>query len=78
MAGGDVCVCLKLTQSKTARAISFFFQMQFFSNIACHSFGAEIFAVGWGRHMGKRKEKNQPIAQSLFLEKPRLWGDQDL
>ena len=63
---------LKLTQSKTARAISFFFQMQFFSYIACNSFGAENFVVGWGRHMGKRKEKTQPIAQSLSLEKPRL------
>lgn len=53
----------------------FFFQMQFFSNIACNSFGAGI----WGRgRMGKAREekkgKKQPIAQSLSPEKPRLWG----
>ena len=64
---------LKLAQSKTTRAI-FFFQMQFFSNIACNSFGAEIWGRGeeLGRHVEKRKEKKKPIAQSLSLEKPRL------
>lgn len=57
-------------------AISFFFQMQFFSNVACNSFGAENLGVGEAH--GEKKGENQPIAQSLSLEKPRLWGGQDL
>lgn len=66
---------LKLAQSKTIRAIFVFFQMQFFSNIACNSFRAKI----WGpwRYMEQRKEKYSELHKA-FPKKPRLWGGQDM
>lgn len=80
--GKNSCPGPPQRQSETMGATSFFF----FFSFKCSSFPtspatalAQRFG-GWGRHMGKRKEKkktNQPIAQSLSLEKPRLWGAQD-
>jgi len=68
---------LELTQSETMRAISLFFQMQFFSNIACDSFGAEILGGGGGT-WGKRKEKTSQLHKAFPWKSPGSGGGQDL
>lgn len=61
---------LKLAQSKTTRAI-FFLSNNSFSNIACSSFGAEIW--GPGRHVEKRK-KNIASCTKPFPGKAQALG----
>lgn len=58
---------LELTQSKTTGAIFFFFQMQFFSNIASNSFGAEIGGRGgtW-----KKERKNSQLHKAFPWKSP--------